>query len=79
MTQTATIGRSNVHHNVTITCGAVHYRTTRRGDVKLHTDAEVTCTKCLKAAPVIEAAPEAEAPIEPLTFMQRQRLAGKAR
>jgi hypothetical protein len=81
---TVTIGRSNVHHiatpavdGFTATCGAVRYRNaSTRGSVHVHRGAEVTCTKCIAASP---AAIPAEAPAEPLTFMQRQRLAGKAR
>lgn len=64
--------------HIGINCGAVHFRSTNRSTIRrVADDAEVTCTKCLKATPV--EAPEVEAPAEPLTFMQRQRLAGKAR
>lgn len=86
MTQTstpATIGSGKVVHAATrdaagrlsITCGAVHYRSARRGTVtRQPAGTEVTCSRCRTATP----APTAEI-AEPLTFMQRQRLAGKAR
>jgi len=88
-TRTASIGSSSVTHTAHLTstgysihCGAVRYRNaSTRGSLRLHpVGTEVTCIKCRKAdaeAPVIEEAPVVEA--EPLTFMQKQRLAGKAR
>ena len=65
-TRTASVGSSNVVHTAhligesySITCGAVRYRSTSRSSLHIYREgtAEVTCTKCLKAA--AEAAPAA--------------------
>lgn len=88
-TSPATVNQSTVVHVATlvgghwgINCGAIRFRNTTAATITRRPGYEVTCTKCIKAHP--EAATVAveavEAPAdEPLTFMQRQRLAGKAR
>lgn len=88
MTQTVTIGRSNVHHiatrtldgSYTATCGAVRYRNTggRQGAVRVHTDAEATCSKCLGSAPAATVTPviDPAAYLPGETPMQRKRRLG---
>ena len=69
-TRTASVGTSNVTHTATagadgqygIACGAVRYRSTKRGSLRLHPDGtDVTCTRCVKAAAPV-------APVLPLYY-----------